>query len=99
MKTAKRNPFAKDLAAPVFKPKIVKALKGKGSYNRKMRHSSKKIDDASFFVCGISSGFYNGQLFRMEGSLDEVNQTKECHGPVCHSLLFSSSRICGVICL
>ena len=31
----KRNPMAKDLFSKKYKPKIVKAKKGKGSYKRK----------------------------------------------------------------
>jgi stalled ribosome alternative rescue factor ArfA len=31
----KRNPMAKALSSPLFKPRVVKAKKGKGSYSRK----------------------------------------------------------------
>ena len=34
---SKRNPYAKALSSSMFKPKVVKAVKGKGSYSRKGR--------------------------------------------------------------
>jgi stalled ribosome alternative rescue factor ArfA len=33
----KRNPYAKALANPCFRKRIVKNIKGKGSYNRKQK--------------------------------------------------------------
>jgi len=30
-----RNPIAKQVRTPAFRPRVVKPLKGKGSYNRK----------------------------------------------------------------
>lgn len=35
---SKNNPFAKALSSGVFKPKVVKAAKGKGSYSRKGKY-------------------------------------------------------------
>jgi stalled ribosome alternative rescue factor ArfA len=37
---SKRNPYAKALSSSMFKPKVVKAVKGKGSYSRKSRSGS-----------------------------------------------------------
>lgn len=31
----KKNPIAKAVRSPAFRPRVVKARKGKGSYNRK----------------------------------------------------------------
>lgn len=35
------NPYAKSLSSGIFRPKVVKAKKGKGSYSRKGRNNSK----------------------------------------------------------
>ena len=37
---SKNNPFAKALSIGIFKPKVVKAAKGKGSYSRKDKHKA-----------------------------------------------------------
>ena len=37
---SKRNPYAKALSSSMFKPKVVKSVKGKGSYSRKGRTGS-----------------------------------------------------------
>jgi stalled ribosome alternative rescue factor ArfA len=40
MKT--RNPVARDLRTPKYRPQVVKAKKGKGSYNRKKEKAAAK---------------------------------------------------------
>ena len=40
MKT--RNPMARDLRAPKYRPLVVKPKKGKGSYNRKKEKAAAK---------------------------------------------------------
>ena len=37
IKSTKKNPIIRDLYSKKFKPKIVKAKKGKGSFNRKKK--------------------------------------------------------------
>jgi len=99
MKPAKRNPMAKELANPLFRIKIAKSLKGKGSYNRKKRHLSKMIDGASFFVCDIWRDFYNEPLFVKEGEIHEDHQGKAGFCPVRHNVLFGSPYLSRGFCL
>lgn len=40
----KRNPYAKVLRSTAFRKQVVKARKGKGSYTRKSRNTSKSTD-------------------------------------------------------
>ncbi|MBD1165683.1 ribosome alternative rescue factor ArfA [Pelagibacterales bacterium SAG-MED10] len=37
IKSTKKNPIIRDLYSKKFKPKIIKAKKGKGSFNRKKK--------------------------------------------------------------
>jgi len=37
-----RNPMARDLRTPKYRPQVVKAKKGKGSYNRKTEKAAAK---------------------------------------------------------
>ncbi len=37
IKLSKKNPIAKDLYTKMYKPKVVKPKKGKGSFKRKKR--------------------------------------------------------------
>ena len=43
-KLSKKNPIIKNLFTRKFKPKIVKAKKGKGSYDRKKDSKNKSYD-------------------------------------------------------
>ena len=45
-KPAGRNPVAKALSNPLFKPKVVKAKKGKASYKRRPKHVKPYADGA-----------------------------------------------------
>lgn len=42
MKT--RDPFAKALANPLFRKRVVKPKKGKGAYSRKSKPSKQRLD-------------------------------------------------------
>lgn len=41
---AKINPYAKSLSDSLFRPRIVKAKKGKASYSRKSKHRKSACD-------------------------------------------------------
>jgi stalled ribosome alternative rescue factor ArfA len=45
-KLRRLNPVAKALRTPVFRPRRVKKLKGKGSYNRRPKHRG-----GGFVIC------------------------------------------------
>ena len=36
-----KNPYAKALANPLFRKRVLKAAKGKGAYTRKEKHAKK----------------------------------------------------------
>jgi stalled ribosome alternative rescue factor ArfA len=36
-----KNPYAKALANPLFRKRVLKAVKGKGAYTRKEKHAKK----------------------------------------------------------
>ena len=44
IKLNKKNPIVKNLFTKKFKPKIIKAKKGKGSYVRKRNNKNKSFD-------------------------------------------------------
>lgn len=50
-KRRRKNPVAKDLFTPLYKPKTEAKLKGKGSYNRKKHKDSyqEQLKSCSFY--------------------------------------------------